>query len=91
MSYTAEPVPAGVDPVLAEYLNRQMILIQNLAGGAGSPTPPTVSEVPENIMPGAMVNLDRQDGGDKALNGMWACITDSRGQYVWKRLLPQET
>ena len=82
-------MPAGIDPVLAEYLNRQMILIQNLAGGAGAPILPTVSEIPESIVPGAMVNLDRQDGGNKAYNGLWACITDSTGNYAWKRLLPQ--
>ena len=86
-TYAAEPVPAGVDPILAEYLMRQMIAIQNsVAGGDGS-TVETVLAIPTNINPGKMVNVNVFNG-DKSFNGLWACVSDHTGEYKWKRYLP---
>ena len=60
--YAAEPVPAGVDPELAEYLMRQFIAIQ-YGVNQSAWSVPTVQALPEQKLPGAIVMLNREDGG----------------------------
>ena len=88
MSYAAEPVPSNVDPILAEYLMRQFIGIQ-FGTSADEYRIPVVSEIPDREVPGALVMLNRDDGGDRTFNGVWACQPDTSGNFVWKRLLPE--
>ena len=86
--YAAEPVPSSVDPELAEYLMRQFIGIQFGTSGDEYRIP-VVSKIPDREVPGAMVMLNRDDGGDKSFNGVWVCQSDSTGGFAWKRLLPE--
>lgn len=86
MSYVAEPVPAGVDSTLAEYLMRQLIAIQNASTSQESKCE-TVIEIPTTIVPGKIVNVNMQNG-DKTLNGLWACVTNNTGEYAWRRYVP---
>ena len=86
--YAAEPVPSSVDPELAEYLMRQFVGIQYGVGGSEYRIP-IVRKIPDQVISGAMVMLDRDDGGDTTFNGVWVCQPDSSGTCVWKRLLPE--
>jgi len=79
--YAAEPVPANVDPVLAEYLMRQMIGIQNALNNSGMLM--EVAVLPRPIA-GAMVNLNDQT--DPTGNGIYACVVNSQGEGEWKKL-----
>ena len=80
-TYAAEPVPAGVDPILAEYLMRQMIAIQNALGVSSVVL--EVAVLPRPIA-GAIVNLNDQTS--PAGNGIYACVVNSQGDGEWKRL-----
>ena len=80
-NYAAEPVPADVDPVLAEYLMRQMIGIQNALNTSSILL--EVAVLPRPIA-GAMVNLNDQT--NPADNGIYACVVDSQGEGEWKKL-----
>ena len=80
-SYAAEPVPADVDPVLAEYLMRQMISIQNALNTSGILM--EVAVLPRPIS-GGIVNLNDQT--NPSGNGIYACIVNSQGVGEWKRL-----
>ena len=85
--YAAEPVPSNVDRELSEYLMRQLVAIQ-YSLSKGQFTIPTVITIPEVKIPGAMVMLNRDDGGNKSLNGTYVCQPTSTGDFEWKRLLP---
>ena len=80
-TYAAEPVPAGVDPILAEYLMRQMIAIQNAVGVSSVVL--EVAVLPRPIA-GAIVNLNDQT--NPTGNGFYACVVNSQGDGEWKRL-----
>ena len=85
--YAAEPVPANVDPALAEYLMRQMIGIQNALNTSGIMM--QVSQLPRPI-PGAIVHLyDKNDETpieEPTGNGFYACVINSQGEGEWKKL-----
>lgn len=80
-TYAAEPVPAGIDPVLAEYLMRQMIGIQNALSTSGILM--EVAVLPRPIS-GALVNLNDQT--NPSGNGIYACVVNSQGVGEWKKL-----
>ena len=80
--YAAEPVPAGIDQTLAEYLMRQMTAIQNAL--TNNSIVMELADLPDRPIPGAIINLnDRQD---PTQNGFYACIYDSQGEGQWKKL-----
>lgn len=85
--YFADPVPTEVDPVLAEYLMRQLVAIQNATSGPSDSICETVEEIPTDLVPGKIVNVNLVDG-DKSYNGLWACVTNNSGVYSWRRFLP---
>ena len=93
--YAAEPVPSNLPPELAEYLNRQLVLIASAIASAGGSTMQVVYKVPDESLPkvpGALVCVNQdptQDGVNMAKNGIWACMYDYQGDLVWKRLLPE--
>ena len=87
MSYVAEQVPMGIDPVLAEYLMRQMVAIQNSVSAPADSICETVEEIPTEIIPGKIVNVNLVDG-DRSYNGLWACVTNNSGVYSWRRFPP---
>ena len=80
-TYAAEPVPAGIDPVLAEYLMRQMIGIQNALSTSGILM--EVAVLPRPIS-GALVNLNDQT--NPSGNGIYACVVSSQGVGEWKKI-----
>ena len=80
-TYAAEPVPAGIDPVLAEYLMRQMIGIQNALSTSGILM--EVAVLPRPIS-GALVNLNDQT--NPSGNGIYACVVNSQGVGEWKKI-----
>ena len=80
--YAAEPVPAAVDPVLAEYLMRQMIGIQNAL--TNNSIVMEVAQLPPRPIPGAIINL--KNDIDPSGNGFYACVYNSQGDGEWKRL-----
>jgi hypothetical protein len=79
--YAAEPVPAVVDPILAEYLMRQTTAIQNALSYS---IVLEVPSLPARTIPGAMVNLNDRD--NPAQNGFYVCVYDGQGEAVWKKL-----
>ena len=80
-TYAAEPVPAGIDPALAEYLMRQMIGIQNALSTSGILM--EVAVLPRPIS-GALVNLNDQT--NPSGNGIYACVVNSQGVGEWKKI-----
>ena len=80
-TYAAEPVPAGIDPVLAEYLMRQMIGIQNALNTSSVII--EVAVLPRPIS-GALVNLNDQT--NPSGNGIYACVVNSQGVGEWKKI-----
>ena len=84
MRYAAEPVPSGIDPVIAEYLDRQFNAIGLAFTPEGRVVMPTVSELPGRLIPGAIVYLE--DGTDSTKNGFYGCVNNSQGEGEWKKL-----
>ena len=80
--YAAEPVPAGIDPTLAEYLMRQMVGIQNAL--TNNSIVMEFAEVPDRPIVGAIISVNSQV--DSTQNGFWVCERDSQGEGVWKKL-----
>ena len=81
--YAAEPVPEGVDPVLAEYLMRQMIGIENSL--TNNSIVMEVAVLPQSPIPGAIINLNNEV--NKADNGFYVCVYNSQGEGEWKKLV----
>jgi len=84
MRYAAEPVPSGIDPIIAEYLDRQFNAIGLAFTPEGRVVLPTVSTLPARLIPGALVYLE--DGKDPTQNGFYGCVKNSQGEGEWKRL-----
>jgi hypothetical protein len=84
MRYAAEPVPSGVDPVLAEYLDRQFNAIGLAFTPEGRIVLPTTSTLPARKIPGAIVYIE--NGVDPTQNGFYGCVKDSQGEGEWKKL-----
>jgi len=80
--YAAEPVPAGIDPTLAEYLMRQMVSIQNAL--TNNSIVMEFAEVPDRPIVGAIISVYNEV--DNTQNGFWVCEKDSQGEGVWKKL-----
>lgn len=80
--YAAEPVPASVDSVLAEYLMRQMIGIQNAL--TNNSIVMEVAQLPPRAIPGAIINLNNEV--NPADNGFYVCVYNSQGDGEWKKL-----
>ena len=84
MRYAAEPVPSSVDPVTAEYLNRQFNAIGFALAPDGRLVLPTLSMLPERSIPGALVYLESPT--DPTQNGFYGCVKDSQGEGEWKKI-----
>lgn len=82
-SFAAEPLPHHIDPVLAEYLDRQFQAI--MVALRSDFQVPRFTEVPAAIVKGGVIHVDNKV--DPAQNGFYACITNSQGDGEWKRLV----
>ena len=82
MIYVAEPVPHGIDRVLAEYLQRQTTAIQLAVMNASKAM--EVSELPLVAKAGELVCLN--DRADPTQNGIYAGIYDDQGEVQWQKL-----
>lgn len=82
-SFAAEPLPHHIDPVLAEYLDRQFQAI--MVALRSDFQVPRFTEVPAVIVKGGVIHVDNKV--DPAQNGFYACITNSQGDGEWKRLV----
>lgn len=80
--FAAEPVPMGLEPQLAEYLNRQFQALQLALMGEFKA--PFVTAIPERPLIGAIIYLRGQD--DPTHNGFYCCIEDDQGEGEWKRI-----
>lgn len=80
-TYTAEPAPSGLDPVLSEYLMRQLHAIS--ASTKTMFSPPRVVELPDRLAEGAIVHLK---SADATQNGLWACAYNGAGELEWKKV-----
>jgi hypothetical protein len=78
MRYAPEPVPAGLEPELAEFLTRQLILIAQASDSQF--IVPVVYEIPETTPEGSIIYLKD--------DGMYVCISQG-GDKVWKKLVTQ--
>ena len=87
MRYTAEPVPASVDPVTAEYLDRQFNAVGLAFTLEGSVTLPKISVIPSRPAPGSIVYIE--DATDPSKNGFYGCIKNGQGVGEWKKLQVQ--
>ena len=84
-SFIAEPVPLDVDPILAEYLDRQFQALNIVTWESWQA--PLFDELPERTPIGALIYLRGQD--DPADNGFYGCVENNQGDGEWKRLLHQ--
>ena len=84
MRYAAEPVPSGIDPVMAEYLDRQFNAIGLAFTPEGRVVLPTVSNLPARSIPGAIVYVE--DATDPTQNGFYGCVKNSQGEGEWKKI-----
>ena len=82
MEYVAEPVPHGIDRVLAEYLQRQTAAIQLAVMNASKAM--EVAKLPDVAKPGRLVCL--KDNADPTQNGIYAGIYDDQGEVQWQKL-----
>ena len=80
-NFAAEPVPQTVDPVLSEFLDRQLNAIQTAF--MSSFIAPQVSRLPPPIL-GAVVSMNNQQNPSE--NGFYGCIANSQGVGEWKKL-----
>ena len=78
MRYAPEPVPPNVEPELAEFLMRQLILISQASDSQF--IVPIVYEIPETKPEGSIIYLKD--------DGMYVCISQG-GDKVWKKLATQ--
>ena len=79
MRYSAEPVPATIDPVTAEYLDRQFNAIGLAFTPEGRLVLPTTSVLPKRSIPGAILYLKDQ--------GVFACVSTTKdGVASWVNL-----
>jgi hypothetical protein len=78
MRYAPEPVPTSVDPELAEFLSRQLILLSQSSDSQF--VVPVVYEIPETRPEGSIIYLKD--------DGMYVCISQG-GDKVWKKLVTQ--
>lgn len=81
--YSADPVPAELDPITAEYLSRQLNAIGvALAPGAQVQVPKS-GVVPERPIEGGLVYVPD--------DGLYACIkTEADGVAEWIKIAPIE-
>lgn len=82
-SFAAEPLPSHLDPILAEYLDRQFQAI--MVALRSDFQAPRFTELPERKVKGAVVHIDSKF--DPAKNGFYVCVTNSQGEGEWKRLV----
>jgi hypothetical protein len=82
-TYAAEPVPSGLDAIMASYLDRQFNLIQMAFMSQFVVTPKT-GQLPERGIPGAIIYIE--DGTDPTKNGFYGCVKNSQGEGEWKKL-----
>ena len=80
-NFAAEPVPQTVDPVLSEFLDRQLNAIQ--LAFMSSFIAPQVATLPTPMV-GAVVSLNNQLSPSD--NGFYGCIANSQGEGEWKKL-----
>ncbi len=81
--YAAEPVPFDLDPVLSEYLNRQLQAIE--VALRSDFQAPRFTSLPGRKVIGAMVVVRNKFNPDE--DGFWACIENSQGEGEWKKLV----
>ena len=94
-SFAAEPVPHHIDPILAEYLDRQFQAI--MVALRSDFQVPRFTEVPDAIVLGAVIHIATQtdDADEQKKNGFYVCVANDKGVVEWKRMVledpPQET
>lgn len=81
--YAAEPIPYGLDPLLGEYLNRQLQAIE--VALRSDFQAPRFTELPERKVIGAVVLVRNEEKPEQ--DGFYACIEVSQGVGEWKRLV----
>jgi len=85
-SFAAEPVPHQIDPMLAEYLDRQFQAI--MVALRSDFQVPRFAELPSVIVKGGVIHVDNKV--DAAQNGFYVCLTNSQGDGEWKRLVLED-
>jgi hypothetical protein len=81
--YAAEPLPFDLNPVLAEYLDRQFQAIE--VALRSDFQAPRFKELPERKVIGAVIVIRNEK--DPSEDGFWACIENSQGVGEWKKLV----
>ena len=77
MRFTSEPVPSNLDPVLAEYLDRQFNNVANSMDAVF--VAPVLQALPRRDIPGGIVYIED--------DGLYACVSTSSGQDAeWRKL-----
>jgi hypothetical protein len=82
-TFAAEPVPQGVEAVVASYLDRQFNQIQT-AFMSQFVIAPAAGQLPERGIPGAIIYVE--DGTDPSKNGFYGCVRNSQGEGEWKKI-----
>jgi hypothetical protein len=81
--YSSEPVPSSLEPVTAEYLNRQFNAIGLALAPEGQIVVPKSGVVPERPVEGGIVYVID--------DGLYACIkTEANGVAEWMKIAPIE-
>jgi hypothetical protein len=79
--YSSEPVPSSLEPVTAEYLNRQFNAIGLALAPEGQIIVPKSGVVPERSVEGGIVYVID--------DGLYACIkTEANGVAEWMKIAP---
>ena len=78
-SFIAEPVPLGVDPILAEYLDRQFQALNIVTWESWQA--PIFNELPERTPIGAIIYLQEPEAPLEA--GFYGCVENDQGDGEW--------
>lgn len=80
MRFTSEPVPSSLDPVLAEYLDRQFNNVANSMDAVF--VAPVLQALPQQSIPGGIVYIKD--------DGLYTCVSEAaNGEAEWKKLVTQ--
>jgi hypothetical protein len=89
-SFAAEPIPHQIDPVLAEYLDRQFQAI--MVALRSDFQVPKFTRLPDAIVPGAVIHIASQkdDEDEQKKNGFYVCVANDKGAVEWKRMVLED-
>jgi hypothetical protein len=85
-SFAAEPIPHHIEPILAEYLDRQFQAI--MVALRSDFQAPRFTDLPDRKVKGAVIHV--ANPADGSCNGFYVCVTNGEGDGEWKRLVLEE-